>query len=330
VAVNKRRRLIVALGAGALAAPLAAFAQQPQGKMPRIGYLAISNDIENRRLAAFLKGLAELGYVEGKNIVIERRSAQWQAERLPALAAELAGLKVDVLVALDPPAANAAIHATRTIPIVMRTSIDPVAAGIIASLAHPGGNVTGLFSLYSELNGKRLEMLKESQPAMSRVMLLWDTTWAGEKDRLQVAVDAARKLRVRPLPVPVAKTGDFENAFKAAARERAGGLLVLRTPLMVMHTALIVKLAAQARLPAIYDDAAFVEAGGLMSYGASLIEISHRAANYVDKILKGTKPGDIPVEQPTRFELVVNRKTAKTLGVKFPNSIQLRIDRTIE
>jgi putative ABC transport system substrate-binding protein len=130
--------------------------------------------------------------------------------------------------------------------------------------------------------------------------------------------------------VPVAKTGDFENAFKAAARERAGGLLVLRTPLMVMHTALIVKLAAQARLPAIYDDAAFVEAGGLMSYGASLIEISHRAANYVDKILKGTKPGDIPVEQPTRFELVVNRKTAKTLGVKFPNSIQLRIDRTIE
>jgi putative ABC transport system substrate-binding protein len=328
--MHKRRKLIIALGASVLAAPFFARAQRPTGKIARVGYLGISNDESNRRLAAFLKGLAELGYVEGKNIVIERRSAEWQAERLPALAAELAGLKVDVLVALDPPAANAAIRATRTIPIVMRTSIDPVAAGIIASLAHPGGNVTGLYSLYSELNGKRLEMLKESQPAMSRVMLLWDTTWAGEKDRLQVAVDAARKLGLRPLPAPVAKTDDFENAFKAAARERAGGLLVLRSPLMVRNTALIIKLAAQARLPAIYDEAAFVEAGGLMSYGASLIEINHRAANYVDKILKGTKPGDIPVEQPTIFELVVNRKTAKTLGVKFPNSVQLRIDRTIE
>lgn len=312
-----RRTLVIALGAGLLTAPFGAFAQQSPGKTPRIGYLALRGS--TGRFTAFRQGLAELGYVEGKTIIIERRSAEGRAERLPGLAAELAGLKVDVLVALDPRSSGAAISATRTIPIVMRTSLDPVAAGIVASLAHPGGNVTGLFSLYSELNGKRLELLKQAFPTISRVMLLWDPTWSGEQDRLRVA-----------LPAPVTKAGDFESAFKTAAHERAGGLLVLRTPLMVMNTALIIKLAASARLLAIYDEAAYVEAGGLMSYGASLTEIDRRAAYYVDKILKGAKPGDLPIEQPTKFELVVNMKTAKALGIKFPNTILLRVDKVIE
>jgi putative ABC transport system substrate-binding protein len=323
-----RRTLVIALGAGLLTAPFGSFAQQSPGKIPRIGYLALRGS--TGRFTAFRQGLAELGYVEGKTIMIERRSAEGRAERLPGLAAELAGRKVDVLVALDPRSSGAAISATRTIPIVMRTSLDPVAAGIVASLAHPGGNVTGLFSLYSELNGKRLELLKQAFPTISRVMLLWDPTWPGEQDRLRVAVDSARKLGLHPLPAPVNKAGDFESAFKAAAHQRASGLLVLRTPLMVMNTALIITLAASARLLAIYDEAAYVEAGGLMSYGASLTEIDRRAAYYVDKILKGAKPGDLPIEQPTKFELVVNMKTAKALGITFPNTILLRVDKTIE
>jgi putative ABC transport system substrate-binding protein len=325
--MNNRRKLIVALGVSALGVPLASLAQRPPGKTPLIGYLSIRGGSE--ALREFRQGLAGLGYVEGKSIVIERRSAEGNQERLPALAAELVGLKADVLVALDPPSFKAAMSATRTIPIVMRISVDPVATGIVASLAHPGGNVTGIFSLYSELNGKRLELLKEAFPAVSRVMLLWNPAWYGEQDRLQVAVDSARKLGLLPLPAPVNKAGDFEGAFKAAAHERATGLLVLRSPLMVANMAFITKLAAKERLPAIYDDAAYVEAGGLMSYGASLKDIYRRAAYYVDKILKGTKPADLPVEQPTAFELVINMKAAKALGVKIPNSILLRVDKVI-
>jgi putative ABC transport system substrate-binding protein len=276
------------------------------------------------------QGLAELGYIDGKSIAIVHRSAEGKAERLPGLATELAELRVDVLVALDPPSYVAAMKVTRTIPIVMRSSRDPVKAGVVASLAHPGGNVTGIYSLYSELNGKRLEMLKEAFPAVSRVMLLWNPGYRDEQNQLQGAVEAARKLGLHPLPAPVDQTADFASAFKAAAKERANGLLVLRTPLMVGNIALITRLAAQARLLAIYDEASYVEAGGLMSYGANLTEIYRRAAHYVDKILKGAKPGDLPIEQPTQFELVVNRKTAKALGVKFPNAIELRVDRTIE
>ncbi len=318
---------MIAFGLSALAAPLALLAQAP-GKTPRIGSLSIRG--RGGLFDAFRQGLTELGYVEGKNIIIERRSAEGKEQRLPALAAELVGLKVDVLVALDPPAFNAAMKATRTIPIVIRSSVDPVAAGIVASLAHPGGNITGVFSLYTELNGKRLEMLKEALPTISRVMLLWNPAWRGEQDRLQVAADAARKLGLHPLPVPVNNVGDFESAFKAAAHERADGLLVLRTPLMVANMAQIAKLAAKARLPAVYDEAAYTEAGGFMSYGASLPDLYHRAAYYVDKILKGAKPGDLPIEQPTKFELVINMKTAKALGIKIPNSILLRADRVIE
>jgi putative ABC transport system substrate-binding protein len=325
--MNNRRKLIVAFGAGVLAAPIALRAQAPQ-KTPRVGYLAIRGSAE--LFNAFWQGLAELGYVEGKNISIERRSGEGKLERLPGLAAELAGLKVDVLVALDPPSLGAAMNATRTIPIVMRSSADPVTAGIVASLAHPGGNITGLFSLYSELNAKRMELLKEALPKISRVMLLWNPSWRGEQERLQVAADAVRKLRLHPLPAPVNKAGDFESAFKTAVNERASGLLVLRTPLMVANMALIASLAAKARLPAIYDEAAYVEAGGLMSYGASMHDIYHRAAYYADKILKGAKPGDLPVEQPTKFELVVNLITAKALGITVPPMLLARADEVIE
>lgn len=326
--MTTRRKVLVLLGAGTLGVPLASLAQRPPGKTPRIGYLSIRGGITP--LNAFRQGLAELGYVEGKSIDIERRSAEGKQERLPGLAAELVGLKVDVLVALDPPSFRAAMGATRTIPIVMRTSVDPVTTGIVASLAHPGGNVTGMFSLYSELNGKRLELLKEAFPAVSRVMLLWNPAWQGEQDRLQVAVDSARKLGLHSVPAPVNKAAEFESAFKAAVRERASGLLVLRSPLMVANVALIVKLAAKERLPAIYDDAGYVEAGGLISYGASLRDIYHRAAYYVDKILKGAKPADLPVEQPTTFELVINMKTAKALGIKIPQQVLQRADKMIQ
>jgi len=323
--MNNRRKLLVAIGAGALAAPLA-FAQQP-AKIPRVGYLVLR---EAGLQGKFQQGLRDLGYVEGRNIVVEYRSAGGKEERLPALAAELVGLKVDVLVAPDPPSYTAAIKATKTIPIVIRASGDPVAAGLVASLAHPGGNVTGVFTLYTELNGKRLELLKEAVPGTSRVMVLWNHWSAEAKSSLETVERAARTLGLQLVPVEVRGAGDFEAAFKTAARERANALLVLRAPLIVSNAALIAGLAAKARLPAMYDEAGYTEAGGLMSYGASLPELYRHTATYVDKILKGAKPADLPVEQPTKFEMVVNMKTAKALGIKIPNSILVRADRVIE
>lgn len=322
-----RRQILIAIGAGALMQPLALFPRQP-AKIPRIGYVSIRGAIGPFR--AFMQGMAELGYVEGKNLIVERRSAEGKPERLPELTADLTRLKVDALVALDPPSFEAAMKVTRTIPIVIRSSGDPVKEGVVASLSHPGGNVTGVYSLYSELNGKRLELLKEAFPAASRVMLLCNTERAGELERLQVAADAARKLGMHPLPASANKAENFESTFKAAVREHANSLLVLRSPLMVGNMARITKFALNAKLPAVYDEATYVETGGLMSYGASLRDIYHRAAYYVDKILKGANPGDLPMEQPTKFELIVNMKTARAFGIKIPNSIQLRIDRVIE
>jgi len=312
------------MGAGALVAAVSSLAQQP-AKIARIGFLGSDEAYD-----AFHSGLAEAGYAEGKNIIIERRTATGASQRLPALAAELVGLNVNVIVALNPPAFQAAMKATRTIPIVMRTSSDPVAAGIVASLAHPGGNVTGLFSLTDELNGKRLELLKETIPAMSRVMLLWAPAWHDQHEWLKLSMNAARELGLHPLPAAVKTVEEFDNAFKSAQREHANGLLALRSPLTVANMAQVVKLAARAKLPAIYDEAATAEAGGLMSYGASLPHLYRHAAVYVDKILKGARPGDLPVEQPTKFHFVVNMKTAKALGVKIPQSILVRADRVIE
>lgn len=328
-AMNKRRKLVIALSAGALTAPFCSFAEQ-SGKIPHIGYLTFAADIRQAPAEAFRLGLRELGYVEGRNIIIENRFGKRQEARTAALAAELVNLKVDVIIAPDPPALRAAMNATKTIPIVMRSSTDPVKEGIVASLARPGGNITGVFSLYSELNGKRLELLKETVPAISRVAVFLDPRDREAKFQLGIVQSAARLLSLIVLPQEVRRPGDFESAFEAAAREHANGLLVLRSPIMVGNAALIANLAAKAKLPAIYDDVGYSEAGGLMSYGADLPDLYRRLATYVDKILKGTKPRDLPIEQPTKLELIVNPNAAKALGIEIPNSILVQATKVME
>lgn len=324
--MNNRRKLIVSLGAGALVAPFGSFGQQP-AKLPRIGYLVIADSPELNN--AFRQGLHELGYVEKQTILVESRNAGGSEERLPALAAELLRLNVEIIVAPDPPSFRAAMNVTKVVPIVMRASRDPVAEGVAASLAHPGGNVTGVFSLYSELNEKRLELLKEAVPAVSRVMVLFDPNYASMK-RLQSTENAAHKLGLNLVPMEVRSTGDFESAFKRASRQRVNGVLVVRAPLMIANAAQIARLAAKFRLPAVYDEGRYTNAGGLMSYGAHLQDLYRRTATYVDKILKGAKPGDLPIEQPTRFELIVNIKTAQALGIEIPNSILVQATKVIE
>ena len=323
-----RRELLIATGGAltGLAFPAVSIAQP--AKVPRLGFLAISGGSRN----SFLRGLRELGYVEGRNVSIEYRVAeQVHADRLPALAAELVRLNVDVIVAPDPPSFHAAMNATRSIPIVMRASSDPVKEGVVASFARPGGNITGMFSLYGDLNGKRLELLKEVVPRLARVMVLHDRRAnADANGRLEDIQSAAQLLGLTVVPVQASKVEDFETAFHAAARERPNGLLVVRGPLFIVNKPKIASLAAKARLPAIYDEAQYVEVGGLMAYGADLAQMHRHLAIYVYKILKGAKPGDLPIEQPTQFELVVNMKTAKALGIKIPNSILLRADKVIE
>ena len=326
-----RAVLLVTLGLGLLVAPLAADAEQP-GKVFRIGILANVplTDPEGARLwGAFIQGLRELGYVEGQNITIEWRVSEGKYERLPDLAAELVRLKVDVIVA--PAAQNplAAKQATRTIPIVMTGTGDPVGSGLVASLARPGGNVTGLSTLTPEIVGKQLELLKEIVPRVSRVAVLWNPTNPSHPLLLGEAKVAARSLGVQ-LQIPEARGPDeFEGAFAAMTRERAGALLVLTDGMFLLHQRRIMDLVATSRLPAMYGLRRQVDAGGLMAYGPSLRDSFRRAATYVDKILKGTKPGDLPVEQPTKFELVINLKTAKALGLTIPQSILIRADEVI-
>ena len=323
--------LILTLALGILAAPLAADAQQA-GKVFRIGYLAPgSPSSATGSLEAFRQGLRELGYVEGRNIVIEYRWAEGRHERLPDLAADLVRLKVDVIVAVATTPPHAAKKATTTIPIVMTNHADPVGSGLVASLARPGGNITGMADTAGlEIFGKQLELLKEAVPGVSRVAVIWNPTnqahplWLGE-----VKV-AARSLRVQLQILEARGPDEFESAFAAMTRERAGALFVLRDAMFLLHRTRIAELAAKSRLPAMYGLRPNVEAGGLMFYGASLPDLIRRAATYVDKILKGAKPGDLPVEQPTRFELVVNLKTAKALGLTIPQSVLFRADKVIE
>ncbi len=278
-----------------------------------------------------MQGLRELGYAEGQDIVIERRVADGKTERLPGLAAELVRLAVALIVAPDPPSARAATNATRTVPIVMRSSGDPVASGLVASLARPGGNITGVYSIAEELVGKRLELLKEVAPHLSRVAVLWDPDFPGSARWFHEAEVAARSLGLQLQSLEArGPSPDFARALGVATKERAGALITLRNPPIVFHQRQIVNLAAKARLPAIYDDREFVESGGLMSYGANLVDLYRRAATYVDKILKGARPADLPVEQPTKFELVVNLKTAKALGLTIPPSVLLRADQVIQ
>jgi putative ABC transport system substrate-binding protein len=329
--VKTLRRHVLVLVAGALAAPLASFAQQPT-KIPRIGFLhpAPPGGVPGMRLEAFRDALHELGYVEGKNVQLEVRWGNGEFERLAALAAELVQLKVDVIVAAASPSVVAARQATPTIPIVMPVSSDPVGDGLVASLAHPGGNITGLSMMAPELGEKRLQLLRETFPEASRaVAVLWNPAYVGMRARFEEAKVAAPKLGLTARSVEVRDTRELEVAFEAIVREHPEAL-VLSDPFTTSQRARIVEFAAEHRLPAIYESSDFVDVGGLMSFGPNISDLYRRAATYVDKILKGAKPGDLPIEQPTKFELVLNTKAAKALGISFPASILLRADKLIE
>jgi ABC-type uncharacterized transport system substrate-binding protein len=314
-----------------LAAPLGAEAQQA-AKIARIGYLA-PNLTDPHLPEAFRQGLRDLGYVEGRNVVIEYRDAEGKYERLPALAAELVALKVDVIVAPNTVAALAAKQATKTIPIVFAGTTDPVASGLVTSLARPGGNVTGWSNFNSELVGKCLELLKQAVPGVSRVAVLWQPNALDErteKDRLKRAEVAARALGVRLQFVEARGPEDFDRVFSEMTKARAGALTVLSSLMFRNERRRLVDLAAKNRLPAVYPWREFVDVGGLMAYGANSPDLYRRAATYVDSILKGTKPGDLPVEQPITFELVINLKTAKALGLTIPQSVLARADQIVE
>jgi putative ABC transport system substrate-binding protein len=304
-------------------------AQQPT-KVPRIGYLGGASTSANAaRIEAFRQGLRELGYVEGKNIVIEWRSSEGKADRLPGLAAELVRLKVDVIVTGGAAATRPAKEATVTIPIVMAQDNDPVGNGFVASLARPSGNITGLATLAPELSGKLLELLKETVPRLSRVAVLGTSTIPGSGQMLREVELAAEAFGVKLQYLDVLSPKDIEPAFRAAGKGRADAVLVLGGPVLVSHRTQIADLTAKNRLPAVYGQAEFMDAGGLMFYGASITEMFRRAATYVDKILKGAKPADLPVEQPTKFEFIINLKAAKQIGLTIPPNVLARADKVI-
>ncbi len=325
-----RAALTGVLALSLLASPLAAEAQQA-ATIFRIGYLATNPTPHLQE--AFRQGLRDLGYVEGRNLVIEDGDAEGKLERLPALAAELVALKVDVIVASGTPAALAAKQATRTLPIVFTSIADPVTSRLVTSLARPGGNLTGLSVLAPELVGKCLEQLKQAMPAVSRVAVLWHPgamTERTDKDMLKRAEVAAQALGVRLQVAEARGPADIDRAFSEMAKARAGALAVLTSSMLFGERRRLVDLAAKNRLPAVYPWREGVDAGGLMAYGPDLADLSRRVATYVDKILKGTKPGGLPVEQPTKFELVINLKTAKALGLTIPPSLLGRADQIIE
>jgi putative ABC transport system substrate-binding protein len=332
--VTDRRAFLILVGGSIVGAQFSAESQEA-AKVARIGFLATTNLAANPHLQeAFLQGLHDLGYVEGRNVVIEYRDAEGKLERLPALAAELVVLKVDVIVAPGTPQALAAKQATRTLPIVFAVAGDPVGSGLVPSLARPGGNVTGLSSVTSDLVGKCLEQLTQAVPAVSRVAVLWQPGGFGEraeKDMRKAAEVAGRTLGVRLQFVEARRPADIDRAFSDMTRARAGALTVLGGGTMLFaERRRLVDLAAKNRLPAVYPWRDFVDAGGLMSYGANFPDLYRRAATFVDKILKGAKPADLPVEQPTKFELVINLRTAKALGLTIPPSVLGRADQMIE
>jgi putative ABC transport system substrate-binding protein len=324
-----RRTFMSGMTLGFLAAPLAAGAQQP-GKVYRIGFLSPRSSSDVGRLAAFRQGLRELGYVEGQNIAIESRWAEGEYGRLPGLAAELVRLKVDVIVTYAAPAIQAAKRATGTIPIVMAGAIDPVASGLVTSVARPGGNITGLSLMAPDLVGKQLAILKEVVPTVSRVALLGNPANTGNAPQLRHAQDAARVLGMRLQFLEARGPGEIDGAFTAMTRARAGAVIVLVDGMLADHRARIADLAVKSRLPAIYGLSDYPEAGGLMAYGPSVLDRFRRAATYVDKLLKGAKPADLPVEQPTKFELTVNLRAAGALGLTIPSSVLARADHVIQ
>jgi ABC-type uncharacterized transport system substrate-binding protein len=307
-------------------------AQQP-AKVPRIGYVSGSGDPQTPgpRVEAFRRGLRDLGYIEGKNILVEYRYVEGKLDRVPSLVAELVQLKVDVLAIQNLAAIRAAKQATKTIPIVMVTTQDPVTSGIVDSLARPGGNITGLTTLARDLSGKRLELLTDVVPGISRVGVLWaaDNQSAALGFKEYEAAAHALKIQLQSLEVR-GPNPDLEGAFQAAVKARANALITLRDTLLLRYPSQIADLAIKNRLPSMFETSEYVEAGGLVSYSASDSESFRRAAYYVDRILKGAKPADLPVEQPTRFELVINLKTAKQIRLTIPPNILARADRVIK
>ena len=320
------------LGLAILAVPWAAPAFGAQrAKVPQIGLLFLpTRPAHAHLLEAFQQGLRELGYVEGQTIFIDYRWAEGRPDRFPALAAELIQLRVDVIVTYSNAAVTALQQATRTIPIVVASMGNPVASGFVASLARPGGNITGFSTLSEELAGKRLELLKEAVPKVSRIAVLAVSQTSSQRTQWREIQAAAKALKVTAQRQEVAGPDEIEHAFASLIKGRAQGLIVLPHAVTNDRRTQIVGLAAKNRLPGMYPDSLFVEAGGLMSYAPNRSDLHRRAATYVDKILKGAKPADLPVQQPTRFELVLNMKTAKALGIKFPPSIMVRAEQVIE
>ena len=307
-----------------------ALAQQP-ARIPRIGILISgSASLNSARVEAFRQRLREHGYVEGKNIVIEYRYAEGKSERLPDLVAELVQLKVDVIVTASPAAILAAKKASATIPIVFASANDPVGTGLVSSLARPGGNITGLSLMVPDLDGKRLELLKEAVPKVARVAFLWEPGGTRGNLPLTEMEAAAKALGLKLLSLEVRSLDDFEDAFARAKKERAQALITTTGARINTQQRRVLDLAAKNRLPAIYHSSEFVEAGGLMSYGPDNTDLWRRAADFVDKILKGTKPADMPAEQPTKFEFVVNLKTAKQIGLTIPQKVLTRADKVIK
>jgi putative tryptophan/tyrosine transport system substrate-binding protein len=326
----KTKITVLALCAMLLALCASAEAQQPT-KVPRIGYLdAGSPSGRAHLLDAFRQGLRDLGYIEGKNIFIEYRYAEGKPDRLPELAAELVRLKANIIVTAGEVMIRAAKQATKTIPIVMAASPDPIGTGLISSLARPGGNITGLTTLSAELSGKRLELLKEVAPSLTRVAVLVYETDRGTASFLKELEIPAQALKVQLRPMSVQGPDNFDDAFSAMTRERAGAVIVPNHPIFTEYRRRIVELAAKSRLPAMHPQREFVEEGGLMSYGASIPDLFHRAAIYVDKILKGAKPEDLPVEQPMKFEFVINLNAAEQIGLTIPPNVLARADKVIK
>jgi putative ABC transport system substrate-binding protein len=330
--MNNRRRLVIALGASAINVPFASFAQQ-QGKVWRVGILVQERrpaSLDSHRLGAFQKGMRELGYIEGKNLVIEWRFADGISERLPSLAAELVRLRVDAILAATTPPTAAAQKATTTIPIIMASVGDPVGSGFVKNLAQPGGNITGLSNLTGDLGPKHLEFLLILLPKLSRVAVLMNPANSTGATILKSIQAAARRIGVAVLPVEAGNPQEIGSAFSLMTREKAGALIVAPDALFAQQDRQIAELAAKHRLPSIDGLREAAEAGILMSYGQNRAENFTRAAVYVDKIFKGTKPADLPVEQPTKIELIINLKTAKALGLTIPQDLLLRADKVIE
>ena len=325
-----RRDLLTVIGAGALAYPLASLAQQ-SGKVWRIGQLWEGDPANYANLfIGFNAGMRELGYMEGRDYVFEQRSAHGEFARLPALAAELVALKVDLMFPSGTPAALAARNATRDIPILIVTVGDPVGAGLAATLARPGGNVTGLTGMTSDLFTKRLDLLRQLLPGMRRVALLYDPDNASDTLTLKQFESDCAKIGMKSVRAPMRKADEVAAAFDTLKRDQVQGLIVTSSSRMRTARERIIELAARHRLPAIYAATLFAEAGGLMTYSANGIDLNRRAATYAVKIFKGAKPGDLPIEQPTKFDLVLNVKVAKALGIQFPPNIMVLGNKVIE